>query len=128
MDRIAILKALIADRFGGSQAEFARKIKRTPGQVGQWLGGHRALGDAGARIIEMALELPQGYFDRASSVEEQRAAYGVEVAKIPKQRDAITEEIIKIISATDDTGRAMALAAIKVALHGHNPAKENTVG
>lgn len=63
MDRKTLLKQLIDDRFGGNQADFARAIKRQPAQVNQWLTGYRALGDAGARNIELALNLPNGYFD-----------------------------------------------------------------
>lgn len=63
MDRRTKLRSLIQSRFGGNQADFAVAIKRSPAQVNQWLGGHRAIGDAGARIIELALELPPGYFD-----------------------------------------------------------------
>jgi SOS-response transcriptional repressor LexA len=63
MDRRKLLQELIDSRFGGSQAAFARAIKKAPAQVSHWLTGHRALGDAGARHIEMTLGLPQGYFD-----------------------------------------------------------------
>ncbi|WP_273702974.1 S24 family peptidase [Candidatus Accumulibacter vicinus] len=61
------LRALIQSRFGGNQAAFAAAIKRSPAQVNQWLSGHRAIGDAGARIIELALDLPPGYFDMADT-------------------------------------------------------------
>lgn len=67
MDRRAKLRALIQARFGGNQAEFACAIKRSPAQVNQWLSGHRAIGDAGARIIELALGLPSGYFDSSNT-------------------------------------------------------------
>lgn len=63
MDRKTILQRLVDTRFGGSQAEFARAIKRSPAQVNQWLSGHRKLGDAGARHIELTLGLAPGYFD-----------------------------------------------------------------
>lgn len=124
MNRIDILKALIKDRFDGSQAEFARAIRRSPGQVGQWLGGHRQLGDAGARIIELALELPSGYFD-SSRAEETRKPYTANVKKLPKKEDARIAEVKRLMNATDDIGRAMALAAVKVALANHKPAKAN---
>ena len=66
MNRREILKALIDDRFSGHQADFARAIKKAPAQVNQWLTGHRALGDAGARNIELRLGLPPGFFDRST--------------------------------------------------------------
>lgn len=63
MDRKTLLQRLVDTRFDGSQAEFARAIKRSPAQVNQWLSGHRKLGDAGARHIELTLGLAPGYFD-----------------------------------------------------------------
>lgn len=63
MDRKSLLQRLVDTRFDGSQAEFARAIKRSPAQVNQWLSGHRKLGDAGARHIELTLGLAPGYFD-----------------------------------------------------------------
>lgn len=67
MNRKDMLRALIdAPPFDGNQAEFARKIGKSPAQVNQWLTGHRALGDAGARNIEMKLGLGLGYFDGAT--------------------------------------------------------------
>lgn len=65
MDRKTLLHDLVSSRFNGSQAEFARAIKRSPAQVHQWLSGYRAIGDAGARHIELSLELIPGYFDEA---------------------------------------------------------------
>lgn len=63
MDRRAILAALIRDRFDGSQAKFARAIKRSPSLVNQWLTGKTAIGDAVSRHIEITLGLGLGYFD-----------------------------------------------------------------
>lgn len=66
MDRREILRRLIDEMFDGKQAPFARAIKKSPAQVNQWLTGHRALGDAGARAIELALNLGTGYFDQTN--------------------------------------------------------------
>jgi len=63
MTRRDVLIELINQKFGGNRAECARAIKRSPSQVHQWVSGHRNLGEAGARHIEMTLGLPQGYFD-----------------------------------------------------------------
>ena len=60
-----ILKQLIADRFGGTQAAFARAINRGPAQVNQWLTGHRKLDVKGQRHIENALNLPAGFMSGA---------------------------------------------------------------
>jgi Peptidase S24-like len=63
MNRKVKLQQLVNERFDGNQAKFAKAIARAPAQVNHWLTGHRKLGDAGARHIEMTLELRQGYFD-----------------------------------------------------------------
>lgn len=67
MDRKTLLQELLDSRFGGSQAEFARAIKRSPAQVHQWMSGYRTIGDAGARHIEITLELPTGWMDGKNS-------------------------------------------------------------
>ncbi|WP_052393566.1 S24 family peptidase [Mycoavidus cysteinexigens] len=63
MDRKIILQELLKSRFGGSQAAMARALKRSPSQIHQWLSGHRMIGDAGARHIEMTLGLALGWMD-----------------------------------------------------------------
>lgn len=66
MDRRELLRALIDDHYHANVAEFARAIKKAPSQVHQWLSGNRTLGNAGARDIEIMLNLGQGYFDNAN--------------------------------------------------------------
>lgn len=63
MNRKEKLQQLVIERFEGNQASFARAIARAPAQVSHWLTGHRTLGDAGARHIEISLGLGIGYFD-----------------------------------------------------------------
>jgi hypothetical protein len=63
MDRVKLLQDLIDSRFEGSQAAFARAIKKPPSLVSQWLSRHRGFGDASARHIELELSLGEGYFD-----------------------------------------------------------------
>ncbi len=76
MDRVEIIARLIADEFGGKQAELARKIDRSPAQISQWLTGRRAIGDASAINIEAKLKKPGLFHDlpRATdhSVNDQR--------------------------------------------------------
>lgn len=124
MSRQLLLKALIADRFSGSQADFARAIKRSPAQVNQWLTGNRKLGDAGARTIELALELPAGYFNQRLSYAKGGNIIGLELQE-PAPRSDI-EEVARLMRETDDRGRAMALAAVRVALHDYQPARKNS--
>ncbi len=124
MARKLLLKALIADRFAGSQAEFARAIKRSPAQVNQWLTGNRALGDAGARTIELALELPAGYFDQRLSYAKAGNILAMQLREPQPLSDI--EEVARLMQETDDRGRAMALAAVRVALSGYTPAAKNS--
>ena len=63
MDRVKLLQELIDSRFNGSQAAFARAIKKPPSLVSQWLSKHRGFGDASARHIELELSLGEAYFD-----------------------------------------------------------------
>lgn len=123
MSRKLLLKELIAQRFHGNQAEFARAIKRSPGQVNQWLTGHRALGDAGARIIEQALQLGAGYFDKPVSYARAGNILAMTVQDPPVPTEI--DKVVAMMQATDGIGRAMALAAVKVALAGHVPSKKN---
>lgn len=71
MDRQQKLKVLVDKGFGGNQAKFAKAIKRSPAQVNHWLTGHRNLGDAGARHIEIALMLGIGFFDDKVEISDQ---------------------------------------------------------
>lgn len=124
MNRKRLLKALIEDRFGGSQAKFARAIKRSPAQVNQWLTGNRALGDAGARTIELALDLPAGYFDQRLVYAKADKVQALTVKEPEEQSDI--NEVARLMRETDQRGRAMALAAVRVALNNHTPAVKNT--
>ena len=63
MNRREKLQLLIDEKFKGNAAAFARAIERSPAQVHHWLKGIRSIGDAGARHIELTLDLPQGWFN-----------------------------------------------------------------
>ena len=63
MNRQEKLQQLIDERFKGNAAAFARAIERSPAQEHHWLKGIRSIGDAGARHIELSLDLPQGWFN-----------------------------------------------------------------
>lgn len=51
-DRIDWLRRLIRERYQGSQADFARAIRKPASLVNNWLHGERGLGDASLRNIE----------------------------------------------------------------------------
>lgn len=63
MERAERMQALIDERFGGNQAEFARAIKRSPAVVWQYLSHHRQIGEKFARHVETSLRLPRGWLD-----------------------------------------------------------------
>jgi hypothetical protein len=126
MNRIQKLQALITDRFNGSKAAFARAIGKAPSQVSQRLSGHRDVGDAWARHIEIALNLEQGHFDATPRrVEQTTVPYEAKVIAIPDRQDPLIDEAVKLLERTDATGKQIALGAIRVALHGYKPVKSN---
>ena len=63
-NRMKRLQHLLDSKFGGSQAEFARKAGINPSQVAQWISGYRNLGEKVARKIELTLDLPINWLDK----------------------------------------------------------------
>ncbi len=57
------LKKLIRESFNGSQADFARAIKKSSSQINHWLTGYRSVGKGSKRDIEIALSLPSYWMD-----------------------------------------------------------------
>ena len=115
-----------AKPFNGSRKDFAKRIQRSPAQVAQWLSGHRKLGDTGARLIVLALELPSDYFETKSPViAEDVTPYPVKVQPLPEREAPEIAEVVAMMRAVDDKGRAMALGAVKAVLAGYKPAKAN---
>ncbi|HFD80461.1 MAG TPA: hypothetical protein ENK05_08755 [Gammaproteobacteria bacterium] len=127
MTRRDALIDLINKKFGGSQAEFARAINRAPAQVHHWVSGHRNIGDAGARHIELSLGLPQGYLDNPDKYQEiieessqipsididclTQALEGLDILetefgklKNPKERAEFLWELYKINKELTDSG------------------------
>lgn len=71
MERSTVLKTLIAERFAGSQADFARAVGKSPSLVWQYLNGHRQIGEKFARDVERKLRLPTGYLDGSPVAQKQ---------------------------------------------------------
>lgn len=61
--RRAILRAFIAERFGGNQTAFARAVGRQPDYISRCLSGKKNLGEELVREFERLLHLPPYYFD-----------------------------------------------------------------
>lgn len=102
------LKKLIHDLFDDKPAAFARGIGRSLAQVSQWTNGYRALGDGGARIIEIALKLDPGYFDEKEDTNIHRIPLQKERRQSPE-----VSEIISLVSNMDDVGVGMCLAEVR---------------
>lgn len=103
MNRRTLLRTLIDDRYHANVAEFARAIKKAPAQVHQWLSGNRALGNAGARDIEIMLNLGQGFFDHGKAQSISRAAIAEDhpgyTAKNAPQADPTLPALLEALAA-----------------------------
>jgi len=116
MTRREVLIRLIKERFGGNQAEFARAIRKSPAQVNQWVSGHRNLGDAGARHIEITLGLPQGYFDSAKRIDSNKVSddlgkYQFEIVKTLSPGKRKLMEVIRecMEDLTDEQAKSLSM-------------------
>ena len=61
--REQLVKTLIAKRYGGSKAAFARDIHKSPTTVSRWFmkgPNHKNIGEDVARHIEDAITVPRG--------------------------------------------------------------------
>jgi len=68
MSRLKNLQEILKTRFNGRQRLLAQAIGKSAGQVSQWFTGHRPIGNAVARSIELALNLPQGWLDHGDAI------------------------------------------------------------
>lgn len=105
MDRISLLRQLIAQFDSGNQTNFARRISVSASQVNQWLSGHRKLGDAGARRIELALNLAPGYFGRGANI--------INLAT-REPADTALQDIIALARTLSPEGKYAAIGALQV--------------
>ena len=119
--RLEKLRELL-DRYG-KQAELARAIGRSPSQVGQWLGGHRKLGDGSARNIEIKLGLPMGWLDTAPALRAAERPPPYNVALLPNWRD----ELVALAVGMSDAGRHELLSVARYLARAHPADKANTV-
>lgn len=83
--RLAILEALIRDKYEGSDAKLAAAGGPSMSMVSQWRSGVRKLGERAARKTELKLRLPLNYLEGSSANISDRAQ------KIAKIFDALSD-------------------------------------
>ena len=108
---------------GVSKVEIARRYGIKPPSVTDWCKRGTITKDKLQDLMEFCADVvgPDHWGLRAMSVSEPRAAYVV--GTITPKLDRHTQAVVDLMRQTDDEGRAMALAAVKVAIAGHSPVK-----
>lgn len=97
--RVAMLRQLINDKFGGVAARLAIALDMKPPQLHRWLSGRQGVSSESARAIEARLGLARGWLDRLGDLpppegqEEDRAASaaglpGAETTYLPRKAPA----------------------------------------
>lgn len=119
---------LIASRFKGSQAAFARAIKRSPSQVNQWISGYRNLDVKACRHIEKTLDLSLDYFLSADSktITYQVCEPAPVVYHQRFEHSSIAMEIAELADSMSRDGQLMLLGQAKLIAATHPRDKENT--
>ncbi len=123
-----------------NQAELAAACGIKPPSVNDWLSGktkslkahtaQKAASALGVRIAWLTygtgpMRDQPGTQDDGTALRQAPTPY---ITKLQPKAPAEPEEIVEVLALmrnTDDRGRAMALAAVKVALNGYKPAKAN---
>lgn len=130
MLQIEKLSALIKNRFGNSQAAFARAIKRSPSQVNQWLSGYRRLDVKASRHIERELGLSADYFFTNTATtsitknKEENHTHGdsetlfcaenTKIAQFEKQKfSPLVHEITKLAESMSRDGQLILLGRVQ---------------
>lgn len=115
--RLAWLKHLRDDIFGGRNADLARKIKRSPAQVAQWFSGTRTITEDSARYIEDQLGLIAGFMDRPLASEkvsarEEAASYPVAYSLNESQQIRQAANILMAAAERERSERVLIIADI----------------
>lgn len=92
------LRALIDQRFSGSQSAFRDATGISLSQVGQWLNSHldgsRNMGEKSARRIESACTLPAGWMDKNH---DGATAENLDVSAVSSVRDQLRAQSDQIL-------------------------------
>lgn len=99
--RRARLRQLIDEQANGSQADFSRRMNKSPKQTSAWLrdpekNGAKNLRDTSARAIEQAFHLPRGWLDTdpAAVKAEQPAPISGKSHSVQPDTDKIVATVI----------------------------------
>lgn len=117
----------------GGQAYVANEIGCNPTIIGRMLypAGKPYGKNIGEDTVDKLNEKFPGWLDppqweQLSTAKQLTDDYSGNLRLLPKPIDPITKEITDILASTDDTGRAIALGAIKNALANYMPRKTQT--
>lgn len=69
--RLRALHMLLAE-VGNKKAELARRVKKSPAQISQWLGGYRTISEESARDIEATFPKPSRWICSAAAPTQRR--------------------------------------------------------
>lgn len=120
--RLRLLR-LRDEQCGGSGAALARRIGRDQSYVTRMLypetkKGKKRIADDMMEIVEEAFDLPRGWMDMDDAVSEP-GDLPSNVTRMADQEDQRIAAVVALMLATDETGREVALGAVRVALSGY---------
>ena len=117
----------------GGQVYIANEIGSNPTIIGRMLypPGKAYRKNIGEDTVDKLNEKFPGWLDPPNGAKTETAnqppsKYAENISLLPKPVDPITKEILALLAETDETGRAIALGAIKNALMSYRPRKTQT--
>ena len=109
------LQQLIDEKFDGRQIDFHARTGISTSQIGQWLGGHRIMGEKSAIKIEKACRLPSGWL---SGTDKDYESAGIKGA---------LSELASVFSDADDILRSQLEPLINVLMKSPSRLDEITI-
>lgn len=117
---------------GLSMEDLAKKVDVKSWQtVQQWENGTTGPSRKRVALVADALMVSQAWLltgevqgAGANTTSMQSAGAGSVVGTIPRAIDPAIAEVIRLMEATDDIGRQLALGGVRAALAAHKPAKK----
>lgn len=118
--RRAVLRSLIAKRFGGVARRLAAAVKKPDGQINDMLADQprKAFGEKVARGMEQSLGLPAGYFDDVANVSGvESRAFGIADGASPGYRLGPIAEVVEIMRGLPELDQMQILGAARMIQH-----------